>query len=132
MFKSNETKQTTRSFEPQPQSINIINEGTVIKGEISSEGDIRIDGVLNGNIDAKGRLVIGPKGKIEGKIVCNTIEIAGFVKGIVTVSDIMSLKSSAQVNGEIYVGKLQVEPGAVFNGTCSMGGAVKENEKAKS
>lgn len=131
MFKSNDVKQNTRTSEPQAQAINIINEGTSIKGEISSEGDIRIDGILIGNIDAKGRLVIGPKGRIEGKIVCNTIEVSGFVKGVITVTDILTMKSSSQINGEIFAGKLSVEPGAVFNGTCSMGGNVKENEKQK-
>ena len=123
MFKTNSMKQNVKtSNEPQPQSINIISEGTTIKGEISSEGDMRIDGILIGNIDAKGRLVIGPKGRVEGIINCNAIEVAGYIKGKITSTDQLTLKVSSKIVGEITVGKLSVEPGAIFSGTCKMNG----------
>lgn len=123
-------KQTTYS-EPQGQSINIINDGTFIKGDVVAGGDIRIDGELTGNIEAKGRLVIGPKGKVEGQIVCGNIEISGYIKGKITVSELLTMKSSAQIFGDIIAGKLAVEPGSVFTGTCTMGGSKPKDEPAK-
>lgn len=114
-------KQTNNFGETPNQSINIINEGTLIKGDIVANGDIRIDGELVGNIDAKGRLVIGPNGKVDGEINCNNIEVSGYVKGKVNVSEMLTMKASAKVAGDIVAGKLSVEPGSLFTGTCSMG-----------
>ncbi len=114
-------KQTNNYGESVTQSINIINEGTTIKGDIVANGDIRIDGELIGNIDAKGRLVIGPNGKVDGEINCNNVEVSGFVKGKVNVSEMLTMKASAKVSGDIVAGKLSVEPGSLFTGTCSMG-----------
>ena len=125
-------KQATKPYgEIQNQSINIISEGTVIKGDISSAGDIRIDGTLNGNIEAKGRLVIGPKGKVEGEVNCNNIEVSGYIKGKITVSELLNMKSSAKINGDIIAGKLSVEPGSLFTGTCTMGGEKTQHETPK-
>jgi cytoskeletal protein CcmA (bactofilin family) len=114
------TKQTTNFGENTTQAINIINEGTVIKGDIVANGDIRIDGELIGNIGAKGRLVIGPNGKVEGEIDCNNIEVAGYIKGKVIVSEMLTMKASARIFGELVAGKLSVEPGSLFTGTCTM------------
>ena len=74
-------KQTSNNGETFGQSINIISEGTLIKGDISAGSDIRIDGELVGNINANGRIVIGPKGKVEGEVHCNNVEISGCIKG---------------------------------------------------
>ena len=122
-------KQTSNNSENLNQSINIINEGTLIKGDISANGDIRIDGELIGNIDAKGRLVIGPKGKVDGEINCSNIEISGYIKGKITVSEILTMKASAHIYGDVVAGKLSVEPGSIFTGTCSMGDSKEKNEK---
>ena len=126
-------KQSTNYGELQNQSINIINEGTTIKGDVSASGDTRIDGTLIGNIEAKGRLVIGPKGKVEGEINCNNVEVAGFIKGKITVSELLNMKASSKIYGDVVAGKLSVEPGSVFTGTCKMGSsnAVDEKPKAK-
>jgi cytoskeletal protein CcmA (bactofilin family) len=125
-------KQSTRPYgESQNQSINIISENTLIKGDVNATGDVRIDGELKGNIDAKGRLVIGPKGKLEGEINCTTIEISGYVKGKIIVSDLLTMKASARINGDIIAGKLSVEPGSIFTGTCSMGESKEKNEASK-
>jgi cytoskeletal protein CcmA (bactofilin family) len=115
------TKQTTNYGENTTQSINIINEGTIIKGDIMANGDIRIDGELIGNIEAKGRLVIGPNGKVDGEINCNNIEVSGYIKGKVKVSEMLTMKASAKIYGDLVAGKLSVEPGSLFTGTCSMG-----------
>ncbi len=122
-------KQTSNYSDNLNQSINIINEGTIIKGDITANGDIRIDGELIGNIDAKGRLVIGPKGKVDGEINCSNIEISGYIKGKITVSEILTMKASAHIYGDVVAGKLSVEPGSIFTGTCSMGDSKEKNEK---
>jgi cytoskeletal protein CcmA (bactofilin family) len=122
-------KQTSNYGENLNQSINIISEGTLIKGDISANGDIRIDGELNGNINAKGRLVIGPKGKVEGEINCNNIEVSGYLKGKINVSELLTMKSSSRIYGDVVAGKLSVEPGSLFTGSCSMGDSKEKNEK---
>ena len=102
-----------------------------IKGDIVANDDIRIDGELTGNISAKGRLVVGPKGKIEGKVECNTIEVSGYIKGKVTASDLLNMKETSKIEGDIIAGKLSVEPGSIFTGTCAMRGAGESNEPTK-
>jgi cytoskeletal protein CcmA (bactofilin family) len=117
-------KQTLKPYgESSNPSINIISESTRIKGDIIANDDIRIDGELNGNISAKGRLVVGPKGKIVGEVNCNNIEVSGFIKGKVTANDMLNMKESSKIEGDIIVGKLSVEPGSIFTGTCAMKGA---------
>jgi len=113
------------------QSINIISEGTKIKGDVIANGDIRIDGELIGNISAKSKLVIGPKGKIEGQIICTNIEVSGFIKGKVTAGELINLKSTSQIVGDIIAGKLSIEPGAMFSGSCVMNGSKPAYEPEK-
>ncbi|GAB1451029.1 polymer-forming cytoskeletal protein [Draconibacterium sp.] len=135
LFKKNKTEdkmaKTTANYESPTQSINIISEGTKIKGDVIANGDIRIDGELMGNISAKSKLVIGTKGRIEGQIICNNIEISGYVKGKVTATDLINMKSTSQIVGDIVAGKLSIEPGAMFSGSCMMNGtnALHEPEK---
>lgn len=124
-------KQTSKPYGESQQAINIISEGTVIKGDILANGDIRIDGELIGNISAKGRLVVGPKGKIEGEIKCNNIEVAGFIKGKVLARELINMKSTSQISGDIVAGKLSVEPGSVFIGSCTMNDPKQQHEQAK-
>ncbi len=115
-------KQETKSFnENLNQSINIISEGTRIKGDIIASGDIRIDGELTGNISAKGRLVVGPSGKIAGEVNCSNVEVSGYIKGKVHAAELLNMKSTSQIEGDIVAGKLSVEPGSLFSGTCTMG-----------
>lgn len=125
-------KQTSSSYgEGSGSSINIISEGTKIKGDIVANGDIRIDGDLVGNISAQGRLVVGPKGKIEGKIDCNNIEVSGYIKGKVFAKELLTMKSTSKIEGDISAVKLSVEPGSEFTGTCTMGNATPINETTK-
>ena len=125
-------KQLTKpSGDTQGQTINIISESTSITGDIMARGDVRIDGELIGNIDARGRLVIGPKGRLEGEVNCNNIEVAGYIKGKINVAELLTMKASAKIYGEIIAGKLSVEPGSLFTGTCSMGSSDNNNEKPK-
>ena len=122
----NSTKSTTKET-AESGSINLIGNGTTIEGDIKANGDVRIDGLLTGSIHTKGKLVVGPSGKIEGKVVCQNADISGSINGKVNVSDLLALKSSAKLNGDISTGKLAIEPGATFTGACTMnGGVVKE------
>ena len=106
-------------------SINIIGKGTKISGDINSGGDVRIDGTLIGNIVTSGKLVLGTTGFIDGNITSVNAELEGEVKGIVNISETLSLKSTAKVNGDIITSKLMIEPGALFTGSCNMGAKVK-------
>jgi cytoskeletal protein CcmA (bactofilin family) len=116
-------------------TVNLINEGTVIEGEIHSKGDLRIDGTLKGIVHSDSKVVIGTSGVVEGNIYCNIADIHGKIDGTITVKDILYLKSSSKVDGDIQTGKLVVETGAVFNGSCAMGSktgdAGKNNEAGK-
>lgn len=106
-------------------SVNLIGNGTKITGDINSSGDIRIDGHLNGNIITNGKFVLGPNGLIEGNVTCNNADIIGEIRGNIEVSEMLSLKNTARIAGDIVTGRLAIEPGAVFNGTCNMGAKVK-------
>jgi cytoskeletal protein CcmA (bactofilin family) len=106
-------------------SINIIGKGTKIVGDISSAGDVRIDGLLTGNIVISGKLVLGPHGFVDGNITSVNAELEGEVKGIVNISETLSLKATAKINGDIVTSKLMIEPGALFTGSCNMGAKVK-------
>jgi len=111
--------------------INSIGEGTILNGEIDSGGDIRVDGTLKGAIKVEGKLVLGPSGKIEGDVECGQAIIAGELKAKITSKNLLTLKSSAKLYGEIFAGKLEIEPGAVFTGSCSMGPIIKELQGAE-
>jgi cytoskeletal protein CcmA (bactofilin family) len=119
-----------RSFENVPDmAVNRIVEGTVMEGEIRSESNIRIDGSFTGSINTKGRLVVGPSGKVEGTVTCQNSEVEGQVIGKITVQQLLSLKATAKVEGDIFTDKLSIEPGAGFTGTCNMGAKVKDLNK---
>ncbi len=105
---------------------NHINSDTVIEGTIKARGNLRIDGKLNGSLECQGRVVIGASGSVEGEIKCENAEIEGNIKANVVVSDLLSLKATAKVQGDIVTKKLAIEPGATFTGSCSMGGVVKD------
>lgn len=107
-------------------SVNIIGAGTVIEGDITTNGDIRIDGSLTGSINVKGKLVVGATGSVEGEIICQNADISGNIKGKIGVAELLSLKASSKLNGDIITNKIAVEPGATFTGSCSMGGVIKD------
>lgn len=101
---------------------NRIEKNTKIKGDIVSEADFRIDGKLDGNVKTSGKVVIGKDGYIHGKVECVNADIEGSFNGELLVSDLLSLKSSAVIEGTVSVSKLAVEPGAAFNASCTMKG----------
>lgn len=105
--------------------VNQIKAGTHIEGEIRSNSDMRIDGTLKGTIQTQGKLVIGPTGQIDGEVSCLNAEIHGTITGKITVNELLSLKATSKILGDIVIGKLAIEPGAQFSGSCVMGNAVK-------
>lgn len=105
-------------------SINSLAKGTVVEGSIKTESDFRIDGVLNGDVHCNGKLIIGPTGVIEGKIHCSNAVVEGKVKGILTVKELLFLSETANVSGDVKTGKLNIDPGAIFNCNCETGGQV--------
>jgi cytoskeletal protein CcmA (bactofilin family) len=107
-------------------SVNIIGAGTHIDGDITANGDMRIDGSLTGSINVKGKLVVGNSGSIEGEIICQNADVSGTLKGKIGVAELLSLKSSAKLTCDIITNKIAVEPGATFSGSCSMGGVIKD------
>jgi cytoskeletal protein CcmA (bactofilin family) len=107
-------------------SVNIIGAGTIIEGDITTNGDMRIDGSLTGTINVKGKLVVGASGAVEGEIICQNADISGTIKGKIGVAELLALKSSSKLTGDIITNKIAIEPGATFSGSCSMGGIVKD------
>lgn len=107
-------------------SVNLIGAGTIIEGDVTTNGDIRIDGSLKGSVTVKGKLVIGVSGSIDGEAICQNADVSGTLKGKIAVTELLSLKASAKLTGDIITNKIAVEPGAMFSGSCSMGGVIKD------
>lgn len=110
----------------QSGNLNLIGNGTTITGEVQSDGDIRIDGLLKGNVSSKAKVVVGPTGTIEGDIHAENVDVSGKVNGRIEAEGILFLKESAQIQGEFQANKLIVESGAALNGNCNMGSAPTE------
>jgi len=107
-------------------STTIIGAGTTISGNIESNSDIRIDGALIGNITAKAKILIGPDGVVNGDVKGLQADVSGKITGKIKVEELLQLRDKANVQGDIYAGKLQIEPTATFNGQCHMGANVVE------
>lgn len=114
-------------FDKKPKSYtdllgktNRIVEGTIIKGDIISQADFRLDGELNGNFQSSGKIVIGPAGSVTGDIICKNADIEGKFIGKIQVTEILNVKSKSSIHGEVICGKLAVEPGADFSASCAM------------
>jgi cytoskeletal protein CcmA (bactofilin family) len=110
----------TKSYTELLGKTNRIVEGTIIKGDIISHADFRLDGELIGNFQSKGKIVIGPAGSVTGDIVCRNADIEGRFKGKIQVAEILNVKHKASIHGEVICEKLSVEPGADFSASCIM------------
>jgi len=110
-------------------NINLVSAGTKVTGDIESSSGIRIDGQLKGKITIRGKVVIGSPGMVNGDIICQLIEVSGKVSGNIQASELVSLKASAVIQGEIVTKKLAIEPGAVFTGSCKMDGNPDGSQK---
>lgn len=110
---------------------NRIVEGTVITGNIESKTDFRLDGILIGNYTSTSKLVIGPSGEVQGDIKCVNVDIEGKFTGKLEVSELLGVKATAKIKGEVIAGKLSVEPGAVFDASCAMKSSLKKTVDEK-
>jgi len=118
--------------ESENNGINIIGIGTEIKGDILSNGDIRIDGSLSGKLSTKGKVVIGVTGKVKGEILCKNSDVEGYIEGKITVTQLLALKTTSQILGDIVATRLAIEPGCIFTGNCDMNsGVTSDDEKQK-
>lgn len=109
--------------EPNGAVVNVISAGTMITGDVVCTGDLRIDGNIKGNVSSRAKVVVGQRGVIDGDIKCASIEIEGNVKANISATDLLSMRSTSNLVGNITVGKLAIEPGANFAGTCTMQGS---------
>ena len=114
----NNTKNASTAF--NPNTLNIINSGTSITGDLNSDGDMRIDGTIRGLVTSKARLVLGPTALIEGDVKASNIEVSGEVKGNIVATELLTIKNTAKIFGDIQSNKLIIEAGAMFNGVCKM------------
>jgi cytoskeletal protein CcmA (bactofilin family) len=123
MFKS----KTKSSFDDMPAtSTTIIGAGTTITGNLESNGDIRIDGTLKGNLHAKAKVIVGANGHVHGDIDGKLADILGRVTGKIKIEDLLYIHGKANIDGDLYAGKLHIEPTASFNGQCHMGANIVE------
>lgn len=115
------------------QGANTLAQGTVIKGNVTSQTDFKVEGMVEGKIECQGRVTIGPNGKVIGDIICANADIYGNVGGNLKISDTLSLRSSANVKGDVSTKVLVIEPNAFFCGSCDMkGGAVSSASSSTS
>ena len=105
---------------------NIIGKGTTLKGDLETFGNIRLEGKMMGNLKTKSKLIVGHSSEIEGNVTAQNADVEGQITGNIEVSEILTLKGSAVIIGDISTNKLVVETGAVFNGGCKMGVNMKE------
>ncbi len=128
MFKNKPLEETPVSN----AATSLIGSGTVITGDIQSDGDLRIDGVLRGNISSGGKVIIGANGNVEGDIEANHADVLGKVSGKLTIKILLNIRDKAVINGDIFTGQLQFEPSATFNGNCHMGANVVDLKSSNS
>ena len=121
-----ETQASNNKQESVGSSINLIGAGTVIEGDIRSNGDLRIDGAVYGHVFSKAKVVLGTTGLIEGDVNCQNADVSGSITGHTNVLEMLFLKSHARINGDIHTGKVVVEVGASFTGNCNMGAPIKD------
>jgi len=119
---ADQKKSNTNSFSQQ----NTIAQGTTFNGDLVSEGDFRVEGLINGSLHTSGKIVIGKTGSVEGVMSCKNADLEGNFKGNLIVSGTLSLRASAHIEGDVQIEQLSVEPGATFNASCVMKGSVKE------
>ena len=125
-------KRSSGATNTSEAGINRIVEGTIIEGSIRSESNLRIDGEFTGELVTKGRLVVGPKGRVKGKVHCLCCDVEGTLEGEVTVLELLAMKASSTVQGDLYYGQLSVEAGAKALGTFRMGVAEDKSSKTAS
>jgi cytoskeletal protein CcmA (bactofilin family) len=125
MFGNSKNEQKTKTngiiTTASTTSSNSLVQGTNVEGTIQADKDIRIDGTLKGNLNCKGKVIIGPTGYITGDITCENAVIEGRFEGVLIVGDVLHVKETARIEGDVSTQKLVVQPGSIFNVKCKMG-----------
>ncbi len=109
-----------KAVEQNVNNVSRISQGAAIRGDLSSSTDIRIDGQVDGTLFSEGKVVVGETARLSGRLFATHVDFWGKIDGDIFVKDTLSLKSSAVVNGNIHVRKIQVEMGAQINGSFKM------------
>jgi cytoskeletal protein CcmA (bactofilin family) len=104
----------------KPSLVNLIGEGTTIRGTVDADGDLRIAGYVIGNVRCKGKVIVAKGGKIEGDMHAEEADVAGHVSGQLNLSKKLSLRTGCEVDGDIFTKSLNIEDGALFEGRCIM------------
>ena len=130
MFNKEKTSSSSEKLS-SGSAATLISAGTVLKGDIVSENDLRIDGTVKGNIKCSSKIIIGPTGFVDGHIESANADITGKVQGNVVVKEFLQLRGESKVTGNLTAAKLQIDPTATFNGQCHMGGTVAANNNTK-
>ena len=125
--KQTKLKDRTESNKEQ----NRISSGTILTGDIEAKGGFRIEGTLRGNLKTEGKVVISKGGLIKGDLICQNADFEGTFDGVLKVEETLTLRATSVIDGEVSAGKLSIEPGASFNATCSMNGAVKSIQNGR-
>ena len=108
-----------KEIAPAPSGMhNVLSSGTVLTGNLVTQEDIRIDGVIEGNIISKGKIIIGNQGHVSGDVECQNLDILGKITGNILCQDTITLRSTSNVTGDITIQILELEPGARFTGYC--------------
>jgi len=135
MFSRSKKKEAKKAqLEAASVKRNILTEGTIVVGNIKSDGDFRIDGVLEGDLEIDGKIVVGPSGKIIGNVTCDNADVEGVLSGIIKVKGLMTVKQAAKISGEVTTGKIAIETGATLHAACTMkegDNIINEGSKAK-
>lgn len=105
-------------------SLNTFASGTRMEGKLTANTDIRIDGYLKGELVCDAKVIIGPQGSVEGIVRCQQAVIEGKFNGTLDVKELLHIRESASVNGEVSYGKLVVQAGAAISGTFNLQSAI--------
>ncbi len=131
MFGSNKKSEPTTNISTGIGALNSLVQGTIVEGTVRAESDIRVDGTIKGDLNCTAKVIIGPTGEVIGEIRCANAMIEGKFEGVIHVEDLLNVRETAVVKGEVHTGKLVVQAGAVFNVSCDMGKVAKRHNTVK-
>jgi cytoskeletal protein CcmA (bactofilin family) len=129
--KNTDDSKSNTSSTNASSGLNALVKGTTVEGTVRCDSDIRVDGTIRGKLICKAKVIVGPTGVIEGEVTCQNAVVEGRVKGIVSVTELLNIRETADVDGDISTGKLLVQSGAKFNVACKMDQGASSNGAAK-
>jgi cytoskeletal protein CcmA (bactofilin family) len=120
MFGNNKAADEAKNPAPTSNALNALAKGTTVEGNLRCDSDLRVDGSIKGKLICKAKVIIGPTGSVEGEIQCQNAVIEGRFKGMLHVTELLNVRETAEIDGEITTTKLLVQSGAKFNVACKM------------